>query len=155
MFESLGDRLQNAINKIKGYGKISEENMELIKLSVSDKGHAYDDNVSYFYNEFIYNSQDNYGVKFYSEKEAHEYVQNVYKDAFGSQNSNKFFVFDLKPTKFSDSRLYKNIVLGFEHIKPLDSVLYKFIVFGFTGLPVHWTHAFQFIFLNLQVEFPS
>jgi hypothetical protein len=76
--------------------KISEENMELIKLSVSDKGHAYDDNVSYFYNEFIYNSQDNYGVKFYSEKEAHEYVQNVYKDAFGSQNSNKFFVFDLE-----------------------------------------------------------
>ncbi len=27
MFESLGDRLQNAIDKIKGYGKISEENI--------------------------------------------------------------------------------------------------------------------------------
>jgi signal recognition particle subunit SRP54 len=27
MFESLGDRLQSAINKIKGYGKISEENI--------------------------------------------------------------------------------------------------------------------------------
>ena len=27
MFESLGDRLQNAINKIKGYGKITEENI--------------------------------------------------------------------------------------------------------------------------------
>lgn len=25
MFENLGDRLQNAINKIKGYGKITEE----------------------------------------------------------------------------------------------------------------------------------
>ena len=27
MFESLGDRLQNAVNKIKGYGKITEENI--------------------------------------------------------------------------------------------------------------------------------
>ena len=27
MFESLGDRLQNAIKKIKGYGKITEENI--------------------------------------------------------------------------------------------------------------------------------
>ena len=27
MFENLGDRLQNAINKIKGYGKITEENI--------------------------------------------------------------------------------------------------------------------------------
>ncbi len=27
MFENLGDRLQNALNKIKGYGKISEENV--------------------------------------------------------------------------------------------------------------------------------
>ena len=27
MFENLGDRLQNALNKIKGYGKISEENI--------------------------------------------------------------------------------------------------------------------------------
>ena len=27
MFESLGDRLQNAVDKIKGYGKISEENI--------------------------------------------------------------------------------------------------------------------------------
>ena len=27
MFESLGDRLQNAIDKIKGYGKITEENI--------------------------------------------------------------------------------------------------------------------------------
>ena len=27
MFESLGDRLQNAIHKIKGYGKITEENI--------------------------------------------------------------------------------------------------------------------------------
>ena len=27
MFESLGDRLQNALHKIKGYGKITEENI--------------------------------------------------------------------------------------------------------------------------------
>ncbi|MEG0267032.1 MAG: signal recognition particle receptor subunit alpha, partial [Bacilli bacterium] len=27
MFESLGDRLQNAIDKIKGYGRISEDNI--------------------------------------------------------------------------------------------------------------------------------
>ena len=27
MFESLGDRLQNAINKVKGYGKITEDNI--------------------------------------------------------------------------------------------------------------------------------
>ena len=27
MFESLGDRLQNAVNKIRGYGKITEENI--------------------------------------------------------------------------------------------------------------------------------
>ena len=27
MFETLGDRLQNAIHKIKGYGKITEDNI--------------------------------------------------------------------------------------------------------------------------------
>ena len=27
MFESLGDRLESAVNKIKGYGKITEENI--------------------------------------------------------------------------------------------------------------------------------
>lgn len=27
MFENLGDRLQNVVNKIKGYGKITEENI--------------------------------------------------------------------------------------------------------------------------------
>ena len=27
MFENLGERLQNAIDKIKGYGKITEENI--------------------------------------------------------------------------------------------------------------------------------
>ena len=27
MFEGLGDRLQNALNKIKGYGKITAENI--------------------------------------------------------------------------------------------------------------------------------
>ena len=30
MFESLGDRLQNAINKIKGYGKITEDNISAV-----------------------------------------------------------------------------------------------------------------------------
>ena len=27
MFESLGDRLQSAVHKIKGYGKITEDNI--------------------------------------------------------------------------------------------------------------------------------
>ena len=31
MFENLGDRLQNVMNKIKGYGKITEENISEIK----------------------------------------------------------------------------------------------------------------------------
>ena len=30
MFESLGDRLTNVVNKIKGYGKITEENISEI-----------------------------------------------------------------------------------------------------------------------------
>ena len=33
MFESLGERLQNAMDKIKGYGKLTEENIsDIIKL---------------------------------------------------------------------------------------------------------------------------
>ena len=28
MFESLGERLQNAVSKIKGYGKITEDNIQ-------------------------------------------------------------------------------------------------------------------------------
>ena len=34
MFENLGDRLQNAINKIKGYGKITEENISEITREI-------------------------------------------------------------------------------------------------------------------------
>jgi signal recognition particle subunit SRP54 len=34
MFESLGDRLQNAINKIKGYGKISEDNISEVTREI-------------------------------------------------------------------------------------------------------------------------
>ncbi len=34
MFESLGDRLQNAIDKIKGYGKISEENISEVTREI-------------------------------------------------------------------------------------------------------------------------
>lgn len=34
MFESLGDRLQNAIDKIKGYGKITEENISDITREI-------------------------------------------------------------------------------------------------------------------------
>lgn len=34
MFESLGDRLQSAINKIKGYGKITEENISDITREI-------------------------------------------------------------------------------------------------------------------------
>lgn len=34
MFENLGDRLQNSINKIKGYGKITEENISEITREI-------------------------------------------------------------------------------------------------------------------------
>ena len=34
MFESLGERLQNAVNKIKGYGKISEENISEVTREI-------------------------------------------------------------------------------------------------------------------------
>src|SRR5574344_1261736 len=34
MFESLGNRLQNAINKIKGYGKITEDNISDITREI-------------------------------------------------------------------------------------------------------------------------
>ena len=34
MFESLGDRLQNAVNKIKGYGKITEENISEVTREI-------------------------------------------------------------------------------------------------------------------------
>ena len=34
MFESLGDRLQNAIDKIKGYGKITEENISEVTREI-------------------------------------------------------------------------------------------------------------------------
>ncbi len=46
MFESLGDRLQSAINKIKGYGKITEENisdiMREIRLALLEADVNYD-----------------------------------------------------------------------------------------------------------------
>ena len=32
MFENLGDRLTNVVKKIKGYGKISEENISDITI---------------------------------------------------------------------------------------------------------------------------
>ena len=34
MFESLGDRLQTAIHKIKGYGKITEQNIDEISREI-------------------------------------------------------------------------------------------------------------------------
>lgn len=34
MFESLGDRLQNAVNKIRGYGKISEDNISEVTREI-------------------------------------------------------------------------------------------------------------------------
>lgn len=34
MFESLGERLQNAVNKIKGYGKITEENISEVTREI-------------------------------------------------------------------------------------------------------------------------
>ena len=34
MFESLGDRLQSAVNKIKGYGKITEDNISEVTREI-------------------------------------------------------------------------------------------------------------------------
>ena len=34
MFESLGDRLQSAISKIKGYGKITEDNISEVTREI-------------------------------------------------------------------------------------------------------------------------
>ena len=34
MFENLGDRLQNAVNKIKGYGKITEDNISEVTREI-------------------------------------------------------------------------------------------------------------------------
>ena len=34
MFENLGDRLQNALNKIKGYGKITEDNISEVTREI-------------------------------------------------------------------------------------------------------------------------
>ena len=34
MFESLGERLQNAIDKVKGYGKITESNIDEVTREI-------------------------------------------------------------------------------------------------------------------------
>ena len=34
MFENLGDRLQNAVSKIKGYGKITEDNISEVTREI-------------------------------------------------------------------------------------------------------------------------
>ena len=34
MFESLGDRLQSAVNKIRGYGKITEDNISEVTREI-------------------------------------------------------------------------------------------------------------------------
>lgn len=34
MFESLGDRLQNAVNKIRGYGRITEDNISEVTREI-------------------------------------------------------------------------------------------------------------------------
>lgn len=75
--------------------KISEENMELIKLSVTENGYAYDDSVSYFYTNYIFNSDDEFSVDFSSLEEAQEYVHDVYKEAFGS-DATTMFMFDIE-----------------------------------------------------------
>lgn len=72
---------------------ISEEHMEIIKSSVSDKGYAYDDNISYFYTEYILNSNDEFSVDFESLVDAQNYVFEVYRESFGKQASD-YFVFD-------------------------------------------------------------
>ena len=86
--------------------KISDEDLKIIEMSVSDKGHAYDDNISYFYTNFLLNSDAEYSVEFTSLKEAQEYVHTIYKEAFG-ENATNFFVFDFEqsPVPILKSRI--------------------------------------------------
>lgn len=73
---------------------IDQDDLELIKTSVSDNGYEVDNNISYFYCHYLLNSEDSFSVSFASKTEAQLYVQEEYKDAF-SENANDMFVFDL------------------------------------------------------------
>ena len=62
MFESLGERLQNAIDKIKGYGKITEDNISdvvrEIRLALLEADVNYK-----VVKEFVNNVKEKAGVK--------------------------------------------------------------------------------------------
>ena len=75
--------------------KINQEYLDIIKLSISDNGLEYDDNISYFYTNYILNSDNTFNVSFDSLLEAKQHVQSVYKDAFGS-DADKFFTFNIE-----------------------------------------------------------
>ncbi len=72
---------------------ISDENMELIKSSVSDKGQIYDDNISYFYTSYLLNNENEFEVSFTSLDDAIDYLQQTYKNSFG-EDANTLLVFD-------------------------------------------------------------
>lgn len=75
------------------YGlSISQENLDLIKYSISDNGLEYDDNISYFYATYILNSTNQFEVSFNSKVEALEYVSDIYRQAFGDK-AEEMFVF--------------------------------------------------------------
>ena len=77
------------------YGlSIDANDWEIIKSSVTENGIGYDDNISYFYTEYLLNSDAIFDVDIKTKEEAKQYVQEVYKKAFG-ENATKMFVFDL------------------------------------------------------------
>jgi len=72
--------------------EISEENMELIKKSITPNGHAYDDTISFFYTNYILNSEYDFSVQFSSLEEAQEYVFDTYKRTFGEDAASMFLL---------------------------------------------------------------
>ena len=94
----------------KQYGiSISDSDWDIIKSSITDRGYGYDDNISYFYTEYLINSESTFNVSFKDSIEAKKYVQDLYRKAFG-ENATKMFVFDLEqcdvPLLKSESAYY-------------------------------------------------
>lgn len=73
--------------------EINEKNMNIIKASISNKGYDIDDNISYFYTNYVYNSNEQLGVSFESILDAKKYVQQIYKESF-SNNAEIMFEFN-------------------------------------------------------------
>ena len=68
MFESLGDRLQNVVSKIKGYGKITEDNISEMTREIRLA---------------LLEADVNYKV-------VKEFINNVKEKALGERGSKKF-----------------------------------------------------------------